>query len=119
VLRWRKSSIALWNLSLEFLLLDSGDRTHVESSIGSGKCSLRTYFQARTLKHVFELDKCSSIVQLDLICPFIEIGYRLIDGKLDSVKSTILVDFGFVFVARIRARQLVNVFCSLKRGGFS
>ncbi len=43
------------------------------------------------------------------VCPFIEIGYRLIDGKLDSIKPTLLVDFGFVFVARIRARQLVNL----------
>jgi len=62
-----------------------------------------------TLKYVLELDKHSSVVKLDHICPFVKIGYRLIDGKLDSVKSTILVDFGFEFIARIRARQLINL----------
>ena len=75
-----------------------------------------------------ELDKRTSVVKLDLICPSVKIGYRLIDGEFNSVKCTILVDFGFVFVARIRTRQLINlgedsfsfhVLCNVKRGGFS
>ncbi len=59
--------------------MDSGDKTPVGSSIGSGKCSLRTSWD------------------------------RLIDGEFNSEKPAILVNFGFIFVARIRTRQLVDL----------
>jgi hypothetical protein len=63
----------------------------------------------RTLEYVLKLDERTSLVEFDFICPFIKVRYRLIDGEFNSIKSTILVDFNFVFVARIRTRQLVNI----------
>ncbi len=63
----------------------------------------------RTLEYIIKLDERTSVVEFDFVCPFIKFGYRLIDGEFNSIKSTILVDFDFVFVARIRTRQLVNL----------
>jgi hypothetical protein len=62
-----------------------------------------------TLEYVLKLDERTSVVEFDFVCPFIKVGYCLIDGKFNSIKFTILVDFDFVFVARIRTRQLVNL----------
>ncbi len=57
----------------------------------------------RTLEYVLEFDKRTGIAEFDFICPSIKVGYRLIDGEFDSIKSTILVDFNFVFIIRFRA----------------
>ncbi len=46
---------------------------------------------------------------MDFVGPFIKVGYRLVDDEFNSIKSAILMDFGFVFVARIRTHQLVNL----------
>ncbi len=50
-----------------------------------------------------------SKVEVDLFGRFVKVGYCFMDSEFDSIKPTILVDFDLVFVARIRARQLINL----------
>ncbi len=63
----------------------------------------------RTLEYVLKLNECANVVEFDFVCPFIKVGYCLIDGEFNSIKSTVLVDFDFVFVIRIRASSFVNL----------
>ena len=59
------------------------------------------------LEHIFELLEGDDSGEVAFICPFIELGDRLIDGKFDTVLAVILVDFDMTLVFWIVALQLV------------
>ena len=55
-------------------------------------------------EYVFELDKCSDIVDSELVTGLIEIGYHLIDGPFEAEAPVILMDFEFTFISWNRAK---------------
>ena len=62
-----------------------------------------------TLEHILELNERSSVVKANFFCRFIKVEYCLIGGEFDSIKPAILRDLDFVFVARTRTHQLINL----------
>ncbi len=56
-----------------------------------------------------ECGRAWRVVEIDLLGPFFELGDHFSDRKLDAKYSTILVDFGLVFVTRIIALLLVSL----------